>query len=126
MATAAVWFEIHVNDMARAKAFYEKLFDVVLRSVSHDNMPPGMEYWAFPDGAQDRYGSCGALVKMPGLPVGGASSIVYFATEDCGKSASKAVELGATLFKDKTQIGEHGFIALVTDTEGNMIGLHSM
>jgi predicted enzyme related to lactoylglutathione lyase len=23
-------------------------------------------------------------------------------------------------------IGEHGFIALVFDTEGNMIGLHSM
>jgi hypothetical protein len=23
-------------------------------------------------------------------------------------------------------IGEHGFIAMVVDTEGNMVGLHSM
>lgn len=126
MSTAAVWFEIHVNDMARAKAFYERLFDIELRSLSHDGMPAGMEYWAFPDGTPDRYGSCGALVKMPGLSAGGASSIVYFATEDCAKAAAKAVTLGGSMHQDKMKIGEHGFIALVTDTEGNMIGLHSM
>jgi predicted enzyme related to lactoylglutathione lyase len=28
--------------------------------------------------------------------------------------------------KDKFSIGQYGFIALVTDTEGNVIGLHSM
>jgi len=28
--------------------------------------------------------------------------------------------------KDKFAIGKYGFIALVTDTEGNVIGLHSM
>ena len=28
--------------------------------------------------------------------------------------------------KDKSSIGQYGFIALVTDTENNVIGLHSM
>ena len=126
MSTAAVWFEIYVDNMQRAKRFYEQLFDIELRGMSHDNMPPGMDYWAFPDGAQDRYGASGALVSMPGLSAGGSSSVVYFATDDCGKAAAKAVALGGSLHKDKMKIGEHGYIALVTDTEGNMIGLHSM
>jgi predicted enzyme related to lactoylglutathione lyase len=30
------------------------------------------------------------------------------------------------VIKPKMSIGEHGFIALVMDTEGNTIGLHSM
>jgi len=30
------------------------------------------------------------------------------------------------VFKEKMPIGEHGFIALINDTEGNLIGLHSM
>jgi predicted enzyme related to lactoylglutathione lyase len=28
--------------------------------------------------------------------------------------------------RPKHQIGEHGFVSLAVDTEGNMIGLHSM
>jgi predicted enzyme related to lactoylglutathione lyase len=28
--------------------------------------------------------------------------------------------------RDKVAIGEYGFMALVFDTEGNMIGLHSL
>lgn len=128
MSTAAVWFEIHVNDMERAKKFYEALFNVSLRNLSAggDHMPPGMEYWAFPDMPQDRYGSGGALVKMPGMQAGGGTTLVYFATEDCGKSAARAAELGGKIFKDKFSIGANGNIALVFDTEGNMVGLHSM
>jgi uncharacterized protein len=126
MTTAVVWFEIYVDDMARAKRFYEQLFGVTLNKLTHDNMHEGMDYWAFPGGDQNTYGSNGALVKMPGLKAGGGASIVYFHTEDCGKAAAKAAELGGKLCQDKTKIGEHGFIALLTDTEGNMIGLHSM
>jgi len=33
---------------------------------------------------------------------------------------------GGKIVKEKFSIGEYGHIALVTDTEGNMIGLHSM
>ncbi|MGF1545803.1 MAG: VOC family protein [Thiotrichales bacterium] len=38
----------------------------------------------------------------------------------------RAAANGGTLQQDKMAIGKHGFIALVKDTEGNVIGLHSM
>jgi hypothetical protein len=36
-----------------------------------------------------------------------------------------AAAAGGKVFRDKFSIGQYGF-ALVFDTEGNMIGLHSM
>jgi uncharacterized protein len=36
------------------------------------------------------------------------------------------VPAGDRIRRDKFSIGEHGFIALALDTEGNMFGLHSM
>jgi predicted enzyme related to lactoylglutathione lyase len=83
-----------------------------------------MSMWAYPAG-MDGYGSAGALVHMPGCPSGG-STLVYFACDDCAVEVARAVEHGGEVFKPKMSIGPNGFIALVTDTEGNMIGLHSM
>ena len=57
--------------------------------------------------------------------VTGGSTLVYFACEDCAVEAPRAAAYGGQLFKPKMPIGEHGFIAMVVDTEGNMIGLHS-
>lgn len=39
---------------------------------------------------------------------------------------ARAAEFGGRVQREKMSIGEYGFIALVFDTEGNMIGLHSM
>jgi hypothetical protein len=85
--------------------------------------------WSFPsdkDTVQTTYGACGMLVKMEGVPSGGGGTLVYFACEDCAVEAARAAKNGGSIFKEKTSIGEHGFFALVHDTEGNMIGLHSM
>jgi hypothetical protein len=71
-------------------------------------------------------GASGALVKMPGVEAGANSVIVYFVCDDCAKQAAKAKKAGGKVHKEKTSIGEYGFIALVFDTEGNMVGLHSM
>jgi predicted enzyme related to lactoylglutathione lyase len=86
---------------------------------------PDMEMWAFPMGSES-YGASGALVKMPGFPSGGNSVLVYFSCTDCAVEAAKAVKAGGRIQKEKMSIGEYGFIVLVTDTESNMIGLHSM
>lgn len=67
-----------------------------------------------------------AYVKMPGLEAGGHNTLVYFRCFDCAVEAAKAKKSGGSLVKEKTSIGQYGFFALVTDTEGNMIGLHSM
>lgn len=118
-----VWFEIYVQDMNRAKKFYESVFAVSLAQL--ENPIPGMELWAFPM-QENGAGATGALVKMDEGPSGGNSTLVYFSCADCAVEAKKAASSGGHICKDKFSIGQYGFIALVTDTEGNMIGLHSM
>lgn len=120
------WFEIYVQDMLRAKRFYEAVFQTELTPLPNPD-PEGfaeMEMLTFPMSMED-YGASGALVKMPDCPSGG-STLVYFSCDDCAVEAERAAQNGGTIFKGKMAIGEHGFIAMVVDTEGNMIGLHSM
>lgn len=115
------WFEIYVQDMDRAKAFYEKTFDVTLQHLPTG----GLDMWMWPMN-HDAPGCTGALVKMEGKDSGVGGVIIYFPGEDCGAMAARAEQNGGRIQKPKSPIGEHGFIALVLDTEGNMIGLHSM
>ena len=115
------WFEIYVQDMSRAKAFYEDVFSVQLAKI--DN--PEIEIWAFPMQAE-RYGAPGALVRMPGFSSGANSVLIYFSCTDCAIEAAKAASSGGKVEKGKFSIGQYGYISLVIDTEGNMIGLHSM
>ena len=121
MANPVGWFEIYVNDMQRARAFYEAVFGQTLTALES----PGMEMRAFPM-ADQTYGAAGALVCMPGFPAGGNSVLVYFSCADCAVEAARAAGAGGRVQKEKFSIGQYGFIALVTDTEGNTIGLHSM
>ena len=121
MANSVGWFEIYVDDMSRAKAFYETVFGVRLEKL--DN--PKIDMWSFPS-QQESYGASGALVRMPGFEAGANSVLVYFTCADCAVEAAKAVNAGGRIQKEKESIGKYGYIALVFDTEGNMIGLHSM
>jgi uncharacterized protein len=121
MANPVGWFELYVQNMDRAKSFYESVFKTQLQKLES----PGVEMWAFPM-QPEANGASGALVRMEGFPSGGNSTIVYFICQDCSIEAKRASSQGGKIFKEKFSIGPYGFIALVTDTEGNMIGLHSM
>jgi predicted enzyme related to lactoylglutathione lyase len=121
MNNPVCWFEIYVEDMDRAKKFYEMVFDIQLSKLDS----PGMEIWAFPMQSEG-FGASGSLVKMPGFSLGANSVLVYFSCTDCAIEAAKAVKAGGKIQKEKMSIGQYGYIALVIDTEGNMIGLHSM
>lgn len=116
-----IWFEIYVQDIARAKSFYESVFQVKLERLKSTEF----EMWGFPMKMNGR-GATGALVKMDGVPSGGNSTLVYFSCKDCAEEAERVSSSGGTLDRGKTSIGQYGFIALAADTEGNMIGLHSM
>src|SRR5689334_8142703 len=115
------WFEIYVQDMNRAKRFYESVFETKLERLN----TPDIEIWAFPM-AMDKAGSAGALVKMEGFPSGANSVLIYFACEDCAVEGGKVARFGGRIQREKTSIGQYGFIVLAIDTEGNMFGLHSM
>lgn len=52
--------------------------------------------------------------------------MIYFSCADCAVEAKRAAQNGGRIFKEKFSIGQYGFIALVVDTEGTMIGLHSI
>lgn len=114
------WFEIYVQDMARAKTFYEAVLGTTLAPLGGTEV----EMFAFP--MQDgQYGATGALVRMDGVPSGGNSTVVYFACEDCAVEAGRVPGAGGKISREKFSIGQYGFIALAIDTEGNMFGLHS-
>lgn len=118
---AVRWFEIYVQDMARAKRFYESVFQVELQRLGS----PDMEMFAFPM-RMDCGGASGSLVRMEGVPSGGNSTLVYFGCADCAIEAGRVAESGGRIQREKFSIGEYGFIALAVDTEGNMFGLHSI
>ncbi|GGW94928.1 VOC family protein [Alteromonas halophila] len=120
------WFEIYVDDLQRAKAFYESVFAVSLESLTPpdtgEDVP--LKMLAFPSD-MDAYGASGALVQVEGMQAGGNSTLVYFSCEDCAVEGSRVAEAGGRVEREKMAIGEYGFIVLAFDSEGNMIGLHS-
>jgi predicted enzyme related to lactoylglutathione lyase len=118
------WFEIYVDDMDRAKTFYESVFAVQLEKLS-DPIDSGIEMWSFPSD-EETYGAPGALAKMEDCPAGGNSTLVYFSCEDCAIEASRAQDAGGKIQQEKMSIGEYGFMSLIEDTEGNTVGLHSL
>jgi len=116
------WFEIYVQDLARATNFYQTVLATELTKI--ESPMPELEMMAFPmemNGA----GAAGALVKMEGVPSSVGGTLAYFSCEDCSTEAARVEAAGGKIFKEKMSIGPHGFIALALDTEGNMFGLHS-
>ena len=123
MSNPVGWFEIYVHDMARAKVFYEAVFGQPLHPLPQQ--AEGSPQMLVFDMNNQGYGAAGALVRMPGFEPGGNSVLVYFACADCAVEAARAAAAGGQVVKPKNSIGPYGHIALVLDTEGNMIGLHS-
>jgi predicted enzyme related to lactoylglutathione lyase len=117
------WFEIYVNDMERAKKFYNTILDL---EIVDANMP-GMEMAFFP-WVENAPNASGALIKMEGAKTEGIatlSTMVYFQCEDCGVEESRVEVAGGKVHQPKYAIGEHGFCSICIDTEGNTFGLHS-
>jgi predicted enzyme related to lactoylglutathione lyase len=65
-------------------------------------------------------------VRIPSVESRMGGTIVYFSVVDCTVEAQRAAENGGKVHKPKFSLGEYGHLALVYNSEGNMIGLHSM
>jgi len=120
------WFEIYVDDLPRAKAFYEATFAVKLDPLPTPDT--AIEMWNFPmdPESMDKPGATGALCKMEGCSAGAGGTLIYFSCADCAVEEARAAQAGGKILKSKFSIGEYGFITILTDTEGNTIGLHSL
>ena len=120
-----VWFEIYVDDLDRAKSFYEKVFKTELSPLGNPT-EDDLQMLAFPGNMESKGRASGALVHVKDVKAGGNSTIVYFGSEDCSIEEARVESAGGELIRPKMSIGEYGFISLAKDTEGNMIGIHSM
>lgn len=100
------WFEIYVQDMPRAIAFYEAMLATKLEKLptSDPETWPDMEMWTFPmsDCSEPTYGAAGTLVKMGSCPSVAGGTLVYFSCEDCAVEASRAAANGGSIFKEKS------------------------
>ena len=117
------WFDIYVEDMRRAQAFYETVLDTTLATMDDPNDPTATMR-AFGDDFTS-HGAGGALVKLEHARPGPGGSMVYFSCDDCAVEEARVAAAGGSVVRTKFPIGDHGFVSIVTDTEGNMIGLHS-
>ena len=117
------WFDLYVNDMARAVRFYEAMLNVQLVPIED---PTGdHEIMRFP-AEMNAYGTTGALVKTHHGQPGVGGTTLFFTVDDCARQEAAAVAAGGTVIRSKFQIGDFGYVCLMTDPEGNRIGFRSL
>lgn len=115
------WFEIPATDIARAKKFYEQIFEIQMEEMEM----PGMKYAMFPFDPMAAKVS-GGLAQSPLHIPGKSGAIVYLnANPDLQNVLNRIEPAGGKVTMPKTSIGQNGFMALFTDTEGNTVALHS-
>ena len=115
MANCIVWFDVPVTDLSRATEFYSKVLDITVEEahgvavLEHSgNDVAGCLYESDDDKPSD------------------SGLLLYFNVSGRLDEATKATEqYGGKILKAKEDIGEYGFRAIVLDSEGNRIALHS-
>lgn len=124
MKNAISWFEIPATDLARATQFYETIFEVKLSPLDLPNIKMRM----FP--IDDMMGVGGAVVDSNGFhkPSSTEGPLIYLnGNPDVQNILDKVEAAGGRIMVPKTEISpEYGNMAVIIDTEGNRIGLHSI
>ncbi len=118
-ANAVNWFEIPVNDLDKAKSFYEAILGIELQP---SEMGPMKMAWfpMTPEGT----GATGTLVKSAGYTPSHSGSLVYLSVDDLEATLGKIDANGGKTLMPKQSIGEFGWIAHFEDCEGNRVALH--
>ncbi|MGZ3297610.1 MAG: VOC family protein [Asticcacaulis sp.] len=117
---AIVWADIPVRDLERARRFYS----AVMGAATYPVEAPGMRFDVLP---QEGISVGGCLVESGETNAPSpAGPLVYINVDGRMTDAVAAVDAhGGQVIQPCHQIGEHGFRALVVDSEGNRIALHS-
>jgi predicted enzyme related to lactoylglutathione lyase len=109
---AVVHFEIPADDIARAKGFYESLFDWKFEQF------PDMEYWSIKTG--DGSGPGGGMMARRDRSHGITNYIDVTSVDEYG---AKVQQLGGKVIVAKTAVPAMGYFAVCLDTEGNPFGI---
>ncbi|HLP54332.1 MAG TPA: VOC family protein [Fluviicola sp.] len=116
------WFEISVSDIKRAVKFYETVFGIEM--PVQEMM--GMQMAFFP--AEDMNGKVsGGLVEGPmHKPSADGAKIYLNGNPDLANALSRIEGAGGKILMPKTKISDDiGYMAFFSDTEGNVVALHS-
>ena len=119
---AIAWFAIPVADLERARAFYCAMLGL---DGMADMETPNGTCALFPC-SEDGVG--GSLNPFMGFKPTADSGVTIWikAGEDLQDALDRVPVAGGKILQEKTRISdEHGFMAMILDTEGNRIGLHS-
>jgi hypothetical protein len=114
MANPFVHVELNTTDVDKAKAFYGKLFEWTLEDIP---MAEGT-YTLI----KVEKGTGGGMMKqlIPGAP---SMWLPYVEVQDISAATKKAQSLGAKIMKDVTQVMDMGWLSILVDPTGAMLGL---
>jgi uncharacterized protein len=113
----AVWFDIPVADLDRAAAFYRAVLGVGVQKEAYGD-------YSFCVIEHER-GNGGCLVPSKEEIAAGGVLLYLNANGRIREAVSKVVPNGGSVTQDTHPIGPHGFRAIVLDSEGNRVALHS-
>lgn len=119
MQSWTTWFEIPATDLARAKKFYDTLFQMDTEILDFGGFKMGI----FPH-KEVGAALCQHEAYQPSVTHG---TLVYLnANPDLQAVLDRVEAAGGQIIRPKTQISpEHGFMAMFIDSEGNRMALHS-
>ncbi len=113
------WFEIPVNDLERAKKFYEEIFQIEITL----NSMPNLEMGWFPFDPKGS-GATGTLMKAESYVPSYEGTMVYFSVEEINDVIPRIKAAGGKIINEKFPIGDNGFCGHFEDSEGNRVALH--
>ena len=113
MANPFVHVELNTNDTAKAKAFYSKMFDWKMEDIPMDWGTYTMI------GVDD--GTGGGLMKNP-IPNAPSFWLSYVLVDDIEAATKKAKSLGGKVMKDVTEVMDMGWLSIISDPTGAMLG----
>ena len=119
MGNPFIHIELGSTDLDVAKAFYQAMFDWDLRDMPlPDSTEAGLTYTVIGVGG----GTGGGMMKqlMPGAP---SAWLPYVLVKDIRAETEKARSLGATICKDVSEVPGQGWLSIIRDPAGAMLGL---
>ncbi len=123
-ADTLCWTDIPVTNLDRAVKFYSAVLGQEVRKLSEG----GMEYGLLPHGEQNASGCLCVRSDSGGVDNRPSANgpLIYLSVEGCLDKAVEAARAnGGKVLRARQKIEEHGFRAVVIDSEGNRIALHS-